>query len=124
MKPPITIIIDMNGLLNEQEASLVVRKVSDYPQAYLAVKEAIQQKSVLSLYVRNPAVATWLTKCAHMYGEAFMALQVYTPRVALAQRWQLAIPLTIADRDILQSGLLEAHLTPREGQDFWDALLE
>ena len=120
----ISIIIDMNNSLNDQEAMLVVKSVADYPRVYVAIKEAIQYKSALSIIVRNLVVATWLTKSARMYGETFITVHTYTPRDILSQRWHLSIPSSVSDRDILQSGLLEANITPREGQDFWSALLE
>ena len=68
----ISIIIDMNNSLNDQEAMLVVKSVADYPRVYVAIKEAIQYKSALSIIVRNLVVATWLTKSARMYGETFI----------------------------------------------------
>src|SRR6266699_7232568 len=65
--PAATIIVDVNHLLNDQKATMVVEKVSDYPYAYLALKEAIHRGSTVSVHVRNPTVATWFARCAASY---------------------------------------------------------
>jgi len=119
-----TIIIDVNHLLDDQKATVVAEKVFDYPYAYLALKEAIHSSSAVSIHVRNYTVATWLTQCARSYGDTHIMLRTYTPRDALKERWQIAIPPDVSDRDILQSGLLDVQVVPKEGQDFWDILLE
>ncbi len=122
--PDSTIIIDVNHLLDDQKATVVVEKVTDYPYAYLALKEAIHKGSTVSVHVRNPTVATWLAQCATSYGDAYITLRTYRPRDALKERWQIAIPPGVSDQDILQSGLLDVQIVAKEGQDFWDILLE
>jgi len=122
--PAATIIVDVNHLLNDQKATVVVEKVSDYPYAYFALKEAIHRGSTVSVHVRNPTVATWLAQCATSYGDTYITLRAYRLRDALKERWQIAIPPDVSDRDILQSGLLDVQVVPKEGQDFWDILLE
>ncbi len=122
--PASTIIIDVDHLLDDQKATAVVEKVSDYPYAYLALKEAIHGSSAISVHVRNRTVATWLARCAASYGDTHITLRTYTPRDALKDRWQIAIPLDVSDQNILQSGLLDVQVVPKEGQDFWDILLE
>ena len=122
--PASTIIIDVNHLLDDQKATIVAEKVSDYPYAYLALKEAIHNGSTASVHVRNPTVATWLARCAASYGDRYITLRSYKPRDALNERWQIAIPPNISDQDILQSGLLDVQIVPKEGQDFWDIMLE
>ncbi len=123
MTPTVTIIIDENCLLDDQKAALVVETIADYTRAYLLMKEAMRQKDIVSLHIRNRTVATWLATGAQGY-KSFITLYTYTLRDELARRWQLSIPFAVSDRDILQSGLLDAHVTPREGQDFWNTLLE
>lgn len=122
--PASTIIIDVNHLLDDQKAALVVEKASDYPDAYLALKEAIHRGNTISVHVRNRPVATWLAQCAASYGDTYITLRTYTPHDALKERWQVAIPPDVSDQDILQSGLLDVQVVPKEGQDFWDILLE
>ncbi len=122
--PASTIIIDVNHLLNDQKAAVVVEKVSDYPYAYLALKEAIHGGSAVSIHVRNRPAASWLAQCAASYGDTYITLRTYTPRDALKERWQVAIPPDVSDQDILQSGLLDVQIVPKEGPDFWDILLE
>ena len=122
--PNVTIIIDIDHLLDDQKATLVAEKVSDYPFAYLALREAIHSASTMSVQVRNRTLATWLARCAASYGETHITLLTYTPRDALKDRWQIDIPPDVSDQNILQSGLLDIQIVPKEGQDFWDILLE
>lgn len=122
--PGVTIIIDANSLLPTQKATYTVEKVGDYAYAYLTLREAIHQKSSITIHVRNRTVATWFTNISTRYGDTHIALRTYTPRDALAEQWQIALPPHVTNQDILQSRLLDAQVTPRTGQDFWDALLE
>jgi hypothetical protein len=122
--PTSTIFIDVNRLLDDQNATMVVEKVSDYPYAYLALKEAIHGGSAVFVHVRNHTVATWLSQCAASYGDTYITLRTYAARDALKDRWQIAIPPDVFDQDILQSGLLDVQVILKEGQEFWDILLE
>ena len=119
-----TILIDVDRLLDDQKAIKVVEKVADYPDAYLALREAIHSGYSVTLHVRHPTVATWLKRCADNYGDQYIALRVYTPRAALQKQWGMEVPLGVSDQDILQSGLLALNITDRTGQDFWDIVLE
>lgn len=109
--PASTIIIDVNHLLDDQKATVVVEKVPDYSYAYLALKEAIHGGSAVLIHVRNRTVATWLGQCAASYGDTYITLRTYTARDALKDRWQIAIPLDVSDQDILQSGLLDVQVS-------------
>ncbi len=122
--PASTIFIDVNHLMDDQKATVVVEKVSDYPNAYLALKEAIHDGSAVFVHVRNRTVATWLAQCTANYGDTYITLRTYAARDALKDRWQIAIPPDVSDQDILQSGLLDVQVVLKEGQDFWDILLE
>src|SRR5258708_36777660 len=122
--PNVTIIIDIDHLLDDQKATKVAENVSDYPFVYLVLREAIHSGNIMSIHVRNRAVATCLVRCAASYGDTHITFRNYTPRDALKDRWQIAIPPDVSDQDILQSGLLDVQVVPKEGQDFWDILLE
>ncbi len=119
-----TILIDVDRLLDDQKATTVVEKVADYPDAYLALREAIHNGSCVRLHVRHPTVATWLKRCADSYGDQHIVLRVYTPRAALQEQWGMKIPSEVSDQDILHSGLLALQIAARTGQDFWDIVLD
>jgi hypothetical protein len=123
MMPKVIIILDKNHLLGIQKSSLLVEKVADYPLAYQRLIEAIHAGQTCSLHIRDEVVGTWFTRCAQTYGESHVTLRDYTPRDALRDKWQIVIPSTVTDREILQSELLDAQVTSREGQEFWDAVL-
>jgi hypothetical protein len=89
--PQSTILIDIDRLLNDQKATKVVEKVTDYPDAYLALREAIHNDSCVTLYVRHPTVAIWLKQCADSYGDQLIALRFYTPRVPTRYATRLCI---------------------------------
>jgi len=121
--PRATIIIDKNHLLDDQKATVVVEKVTDYPLAYQILIDSIHAKKACSLHIRNQSIVAWFTRCAQAYGENYVIVRKYTPRDALYEKWKIVIPETVTDQEILQSGLLNAQITLREGQDFWDAIL-
>lgn len=122
--PQVTIIADVQALLTPPAGSLRVDSIAGYPAACVAMREALQGGAPVTVYVCNGTVSAWLARVAAAYGESRITWRAYTPRDVLTERWGLALPATITDREILESKLLAATVTPRQGQTFWDVLLE
>jgi hypothetical protein len=124
--PPVTITIDLDGLL-PTAAVFPVDAVGDYVPACLAIRATLRQPGVagsLEVRVRDGVAAVWLSAAAAAYGDEWIGVRHYTARQALRERWQLDVPAIVTDRDILQAGLLDQVVTPRTGQSFDDVVLE
>lgn len=119
----VTVTIDLEQLRTDDAGAVIVRSIADYAPTCLLLRQALRDGSSLHITVRNRAVAAWFERLAATYGEQRIAVQCYTPRDALRDLWQIDIPSTVSDRDILQSKLLEERVAAREGQSFADLLL-
>lgn len=122
--PQVTLIADVQALLTPPAGSLRVDSIAGYPAAYEAMRRALHGGALVSIYICNEAASAWLARAAAVYGESWVTWRAYTPRDVLAERWGLTLPATITDREILESQLLAVTVTPRQGQSFWDILLE
>ena len=126
----VTIILDKDRLLPAKSGGQVVNQKSDYPTACLALREALRvggKRQKLEIRVYDRTAGVWLEKLAASLGEKRVEVRHYTPRLALAEHWKLNpanIPPQVEDYDILENGLLDLNLQAREGQGFWDLLLE
>lgn len=120
-----TIIIDQHRLLPLQDGVLAVANIGDYVPACIALRRALREQTTpLEIRVHDPTVASWLSSLAESYGEHRIVLRRYTAQQALKERWNIQVPASLLDRDILQSRLLDEQITAREGQSLDDALLE
>ena len=122
--PQVTVIADVQALLTPPPGSLRVDSIAGYPAACAAIRQALHGGAPITVYVCNGTSSAWLARVAAAYGESRVAWRAYAPRDVLAERWGLTLPATITDREILESQLLAATVTPRQGQIFWDVLLE
>ena len=96
----ITITIDANHLLRNQEATVQVEQLSDYLHVCLLLRDAFFTGKRVSIVVHQPTVAVWLSRLAMAYGDERITLRHYTPRDALIERWRLTIPSSVSDEGI------------------------
>ena len=118
------ITIDTSGLYADDKDNLLVDTISKYPFAYKQLHNAIHSGRPISLLVRDSTVAEWLTTLARAYGDTYVRVLTYTPQEALAARWGVPVPADVSGADLQRSGLLNLQITAKQGQSFWDALLE
>lgn len=121
-----TITVDLQRLLPASADAVRVESVGDYLAACVRLRAALHGEAPAGVDVRvyDATAAAWLADVARLYGDARLAVRRYTAREALAERWGVSPPASVVDGEILQSGLLDAEVTPRPGQTFEDALLE
>lgn len=102
----------------------LVESVADYAAACLAVRNALHagSKTQLEVRVHHRTVGAWLRQWAGAYPDQIQ-VRTYTALDALQERWGIEIPRQY-EQEILRSGLLEAQVTPREGQSFENVVLE
>src|SRR4051794_31685024 len=100
--PSATLVLDSFRLRDRHGGNVSVEQVSDYPPAYLALREAVHGGSPLEIIVHDRTAAEWLRRAAAAYGPDHIELVELTPRALLADRWGIAVPTDISDHDILR----------------------
>jgi hypothetical protein len=120
----VTLLVDPYRLVQPAQGALLVESIAGYVPACVALREALHGGQPVVVCVRERTVEAWLHRWAMVYGEGKIRRQMYRPRDVLRDRWGIDVPAAVEDRDILDAGLLDSDVTPREGQAFWDVLLE
>jgi len=102
----------------------LVLDIDEYARTCRDVSNAIHQGTQLDICVRDPHVADWLPKFVAKYDADHTRVIRLTPRLALAERWGIAIPDDVTNKDILNSGVLKERIFPTPGQSFEDIVLQ
>ncbi len=123
--PAPQITIDLYRLLPLQQDERVAESVADYVSVCIRLREAMStsKRRELKVHVYNRVVAVWIESFAQTFGER-IKIRRYGARDALSGRVQMALPDTVHDEQIFQSGLLEVEIEPQPGRSFEDVLLE
>lgn len=121
----VRLLIDPQKLIASKSNFTIVKDIGDYAPVCVKIRQALRgsDKKPLEIHVLNATVGDWLISWCQEYGEKRVEIKVYTARDALSEKWGIEVPL-IKDADIINAGLLSAKVTPREGQNFENALLE
>lgn len=102
---------------------LVLGKISDYPQSYAKITEAILNNQDLEVVVQHPTIFQWVKNSLVRYPQGLFAIEIYDARSILIQRWNMDIPTSVSNEEITQTGLLTSELHPQPGFTFEDTLL-
>ena len=120
----VSIINDNFELGNVQDA-LVVRRVSNYVDAYIQIVNAIHNNITLNVLVRDATCFKWLSRLKDQYGAECVEIWENTPRETLKRQWNLQfLPEEITNREILDAKLLELKITPKKGESLQNTILE
>jgi len=118
----IQILIDINQIIPPAN-QVVLKNISDYPGIYNRICEVIQNNQDQVVIVQHPTIMQWLRNMAARYPQGSFAFETTDARSALAQLWEIEIPASVTNEDILQNDLLTLDLRPQPGFNFEDTLL-
>ena len=118
----IHILIDTNRII-PPTSQVVLKNISEYPGIYARIGEGIQNKQDQVIIVQHLTIVQWLRNMAVRYPQGSFEFAIIDARSALAQRWEIEIPASVTNEDILQNDLLTLDLRPQTGFDFEDTLL-
>ena len=117
----VSLVGDFAGTIPPE--TLVVQNDADYVLAAQVIRDCAEQNKTARIWVRKKAHYNWL----QAYVES-VALQVAfaekTPRLILADAWQVTIPDWLKDEQVLDQNLLTLQLPDQHPADFTSAMLE
>lgn len=97
--------------------------IASFPVIFQDIEHAYHGDSDLKVCVSNQTVLAWLKNMASRFPHGTFLGETIDARSALAQQWDIDIPVTVMNEDILQTGLLTSDLRPQPGISFEDILL-
>lgn len=118
----IRIITDPDHLIQAEQANLIA-VIADYSKAYEQILEAIQFQKNLTLYVQHNTVIQWFQNMAGRYPQGLFTFETIEARHRLEQLWQISVPPSVSNTDIMRAGLLEMDPPAQPGLPFADVIL-
>ena len=118
----INIISDLTLLLRSSQQKYI-STIKEYSVVYMDILEALNAHEDYSVVVQTEVIVQWLKKMAARYPQGTFLFESIDARSALTQRWNVDIPISVTNEDILQTGLLTSDLRPQPGFSFEDTLL-
>lgn len=94
-----------------------------YVTAYNNALENLSIGKDLRIIVNKSVYVQWFKNLASRYPQGTFIFETIDARSVLAQRWEVDLPITVTNEDILQAGLLSSDLRPQPGFTFEDTLL-
>jgi len=94
-----------------------------YVTSYNNALENLSIGKDLRIIVNKSVYVQWFKNLASRYPQGTFIFETIDARSVLAQRWEVDLPITVTNEDILQAGLLSSDLRPQPGFTFEDTLL-
>ena len=100
-----------------------MNSIAEFPQRVKDIQQAYENHQEYALVVSQPVVIQWLKNMATRYPQGTFVFDTVDARGVLAQRWELEIPASVTNEEIIQVGLLSLDIHPQPGFTFEDTLL-
>lgn len=104
------------------EDVLLVERDEDYVRACRELSATESFKSGLKLWVRSKNHFAWLRNFTEQIGCPALFSEK-TPRLVLAEKWNVALPDWLTDAEVIEQGLLNLDIEPQEEQTSFSNLL-
>ena len=116
----VSLVGDFSGTVTPE--TLVVQTDADYVLAAQMIRDRAEQKKVTKIWVRKKAHYSWLRTYVESVGVP-ADFEEKTPRLILADAWNVSIPDWLKDEQVLEQKLLDLQLPVPHPEDFASALL-
>lgn len=117
----IYVIFDPEGIAKKDGDLLF--DCEKYVTSYNNALESLLIGKDLRIIVNKSVYVQWFKNLASRYPQGTFIFETIDARSVLAQRWEVDLPITVTNEDILQAGLLSSDLRPQPGFTFEDTLL-
>lgn len=100
-----------------------MNSIAEFPQRAKDIQQALESHQEYALVVSQPVVIQWLKNMAARYPQGTFLFDTVDALGVLSRRWELDIPASVTNEEIIQAGLLSLELHPQPGFSFEDTLL-
>ena len=112
-QPSINYVGDLTSTL--PEGVLLVERDEDYVRACRQLSSPRASESGLKVWVRSKNHFAWLRDFTEQIGCPAFFIEK-TPRLVLAEKWNVTLPDWLTDAEVLDQGLLNIDVKPQAGQ--------
>lgn len=116
----VSLISDFTGSI--PPGTMIVENDGDYILAAKKICDSAVQKKPVKIWVQKKAHYTWLQAFAQSV-DLPIEFQEKTPRLILADLWQVTIPEWLKDKQVIEQNLLDIKLPEQKYDDFVNAML-
>jgi hypothetical protein len=116
----VSLISDFTGAI--PSGTMIVRNDGDYILAAKKICDSAVQKKSVEIWVQKKAHYTWLQAFAQSV-DLPIEFEEKTPRLILADLWQVTIPDWLKDKQVIEQNLLDIKLPEQKYDDFINAML-
>ncbi len=120
IRSQISLVGDFSGTIPENV--LLVEEDKDYAVAARQIRESLALGKETKIWVRKRAYYSWLQAYAESI-EFKAEFKEKTPRLILAESWNVSIPDWLTDKEVLDQKLLNINLVEIRFNNFTDAIL-
>ena len=118
----IKIVIDSENLDTKTNVNRLA-SIEEFPRSVDKILRSYANNQELTLYVSHATIINWLQKMADRYPQGVFVFDTIDARFLIAQRWNVNVPDSVKNEDILQAGLLSLDIHQQPGSSFDDLLL-
>jgi len=116
----VSLISDFTGAI--PGGAMIVRSDGDYILAAKKICENALQKKPVEIWVQKKAHYTWLQAFSQSV-DLPITFKEKTPRLILADLWQITIPDWLNDKQVIEQNLFDIKLPEQKFDDFINAML-
>lgn len=105
---------------------LLLNKIGDYVDGYIAIKQAITKNEKIIVVVQNKYCFSCLQGMVLQYGDEYIEIREHSPRKQLSEILNTTIPDYISDEDIVEDQLVlqTKHFNYINGMSFNNIILQ
>ncbi len=100
-----------------------MNSIAEFSQRVKDIQQAFENDQKYALVISQSVVIQWLKNMAIRYPQGTFVFDTVDARGVLAKRWELEIPTSVTNEEIIQVGLLSLDIHPQPGFTFEDTLL-
>ncbi len=117
----IKIIYDPQNLISVKESK--VQEIGEYPQVVKTCLDSVRDGTSKTIVLVEPVLLQWFRNMSARYSQGLFVFETLDARAALAQRWNVLIPESVTNEDILTNELLSLDIHSQPGFNFDDTVL-
>ncbi|BBB49222.1 PglZ domain-containing protein [Pelolinea submarina] len=97
--------------------------IAEFPHRVKEIQQAFENHQAYTLVISQPVVIQWLKNMSTRFPQGVFVFEIVDARGVLAQRWELEIPASVTNEEIILADLLVIDIHPQPGFTFEDTLL-
>lgn len=117
-------LLDISLNISLPQADVILSEVNQYVAGYGHIVRAIHAQRDLHVLVTDKQIGKWLSVLQKRYGKELIEIKEISLKGQLSKQIGLAIPVSLTDQQIRESGLLDLSIPASANSTFEEYILE